>query len=180
MAWKTSPYGQFSLASGLYFQTPEFEHLRTTTSLGFEQARHYILNYQWNKDRRIFRLEGYYKTYHNLVTFQSDSEILTSGHANAGDGYARGVDLFYRDSYKTFKKVDFWVSYSFLDTERTYRDFPEASTPYFASAHNFSWVGKYFIEDVNIQLGMTYSHASGRPYEDPNEVGFPNPKDPGI
>ncbi|MEM6629973.1 MAG: TonB-dependent receptor [Bacteroidota bacterium] len=178
MAWKTSSYGQFSLASGIYFQTPEYEHLRSTQSLGFEQARHYILNYQWNKDRRIFRLEGYYKTYHDLITFRSESDIITSGHANTGDGYARGVDFFYRDSYKTFKKVDFWVSYSFLDTERTYRDFPVASTPYFASAHNFSWVGKYFIEDVNIQLGMTYSHSSGRPFEDPNEEGFQTQRTP--
>ena len=178
LAWKTSSYGQFSLASGIYYQTPEYEHLRRTQSLDFEQAHHYILNYQWNKDRRIFRVEGYYKTYHELITFQSISDVLSSHHANGGKGYARGLDIFYRDSYKSLKKVDFWLSYSFLDTERTYRDFPEASTPYFASKHNLSWVGKYFVDDLNIQLGLTYSHASGRPYEDPNEEGFQTHKTP--
>ena len=171
-AYKLNDKSQFSFASGIFYQSPEFELLRVSQDLEFEQARHYILNYQWTEGRRIFRVEGFYKGYQNLVTFQSQSEIIRSDFQNEGEGYAQGVDVFYRDNNESIKNLDVWFSYSYLDTERRFRDFPTTSTPYFASKHNFSGVGKYFINDLNLQLGLTYSVASSRPYHNPNVEGF--------
>jgi len=83
--------------------------------------------------------------------------------------------VFWRDS-KSIKNLDYWVSYSFLDTERDYRSFPAAAQPSFVNKHNMSIVGKYWINDLRSQLGLTYAYASGRNYTNPNASGFLNAK----
>lgn len=168
VAYKTSPKAQVSFAYGQFYQNPENELLRFNTSIDFERADHYMLNYQVMKDSRIFRAEAYLKNYKNLVKFDKQSPWLSS---NEGDGYARGVDVFFRDR-KSIKKGDYWISYSYLDTERDYRDFPVAATPNFASKHNVSVVYKHWIHKWSTAIGVTYSYGSGRPYDDPNVTGF--------
>ncbi|MBK7872833.1 MAG: hypothetical protein IPJ74_20245 [Saprospiraceae bacterium] len=126
------------------------------------------MNYQYTKDRRIFRVEGYYKDYNNLIKYDTDTPWLSE---NLGDGYARGLDLFFRDS-RSVKNTDFWVSYSFLDTERDYLDFPIQATPIFASRHNISMVAKRWFPKIATSMGLTYAFVSPRPYNDPNSAEF--------
>ena len=68
--------------------------------------------------------------------------------------------------------MDYWASYSYLNTERDYRNFREKATPNFAPKHNLSLVTKYFIEDWRSQVGFSYSYGSGRPYDNPNTAEF--------
>lgn len=171
MAYKTSEAGQISMAYGQFFQTPEYVLMRTTQNLKYERADHYILNYQWMKNRQIFRLEGYYKTYDQLVKQDPTAPYDPLGISNEGNGYARGIDIFWRDR-KTFRQMDYWVSYSFLDTKRDYRAFPELAIPTFASKHNLSIVTKRYVSKLSTQFGLTYAFASPRPYHDPNAAGF--------
>jgi hypothetical protein len=100
-----------------------------------------------------------------------------SGLNNSGSGYARGVEFFWRDK-QSIKKLDYWISYSLLDTKRNYLNFPTSATPTFASKHNFSIVGKYFITKMKSQLGATWTFASGRPYNNPNEELFNHGRTP--
>jgi hypothetical protein len=100
-----------------------------------------------------------------------------SVYSNEGHGYARGVDLFWRDS-ETFRNVDYWLSYSFLDTERLYRDYPSKSTPGFASRHNLSLVYKHFVEELRSQIGLTFAWASSRSYHNPNQDVFNSGRTP--
>jgi hypothetical protein len=46
------------------------------------------------------------------------------------------------------------------------------ATPVFVSRHNFSFVYKHFFPRLKTQFGITYSFASGRPYNDPNKEAF--------
>lgn len=161
---KTGIHSQVSLAYGRFYQNPEDEYL-VIKPLGFEQADHYILKYETNTPERNFRIEGYYKDYNKLT--RESSGVLS----NSGSGYAKGFELFWRDK-KTLKNSDYWVSYSFLDTKRDFRDFPAAATPGFAAKHTFSTVYKQFINDINSQVGATYTFASGRPYVNPNNPVF--------
>lgn len=62
--------------------------------------------------------------------------------SNDGFGYAKGIDIFWRQNQK-IKNTDYWISYSYLDTERDFRNYPTAATPNFASTHNLSIVGKH-------------------------------------
>lgn len=160
---------QVSLAYGTFNQSGPEEFIRIKNDLRDEKAEHLILNYQWNKSGRTFRVEGYHKKYNDLIKYNDPIEATT--FTNGGDGYANGVDFFWRDN-KTLKGVDYWVSYSYLDTERDYRNYPGTATPTFASNHNLSVVFKGFINPIKTQVGATYSFASPRKYNDPNASEF--------
>jgi len=170
-AYKSGTYSQFSFAWGLYRQKPENEYLRFAPQLSPEKADHYILNFQYRKHRRTFRVEGYLKYYDKLVKFSSPYSPLATDYNNDGHGSAQGIDLFWRDS-ESLRGSDYWISYSFLNTSRDYQDYPESVVPSFASAHNLSVVYKRFFERLKILGGITYSFASGRPYNDPNSPVF--------
>ncbi len=170
-AYKTGTYSQVSLAWGLYRQKPENEYLQFAPALSHERADHYILNFQYRKHRRTFRVEGYFKQYDQLVKYSSLYSPLAADYSNDGYGTARGIDVFWRDS-ESLRGSDYWISYSFLNTSRNYQNYPESAVPSFASAHNLSVVYKRFFEGLNTLFGITYSFASGRPYNDMNTNGF--------
>ncbi len=171
LAYKVSENGQFSFAYGDFYQSPSNTYLRYNEDLNSEKAAHYIFNYQHITDGRIFRAETYYKKYDDLIKYNTQYVIPTSNLSNAGDGFASGLDLFWRDS-KTFKKLDYWLSYSFLETERNYKNYPTTAKPRFGAKHNLSVVSKYWVEKWRSQLGLSYSFASGRSYTNPNTGGF--------
>jgi outer membrane cobalamin receptor len=148
--------------------------LNQDQQLTHEKAEHFILNYQLIENNRTFRIETYYKRYDDLVKFVDGDPTRLN---QQGKGYATGLELFWRDN-QSIRNVDYWISYSFLDTQREYLEFPYAATPSFASAHNFSFVYKHFIRQIKSQLGFTYSYTSGRPYNDPNTEVFNGMKTP--
>lgn len=181
MAYKVSKNSQFSLAYGDFSQSPSVDYIKYSKGHQFESERasHYILNFQYSKDSQTFRAETYYKAYANLVTYDTPSIAFNSVFTNNGSGYAKGLDLFWRDG-KSIKNLEYWLSYSYIDTKREYRNFPTAATPNFVADHSLSLVTKYFITDWRSQVGFTNSFSSGRPYNNPNETQFMNGKTKGY
>ena len=175
LAYKVSKYQQFSMAYGAFEQAPKSDYLKYTAQLQAEKAQHYILSYEFNKDKQIFKAEIYYKNYDNLVKFDTNSPAYNSNYNNSGTGYARGLELFWRDN-KNLKNLEYWVSYSFIDTQRDYANFPKQATPSFVADHTLNLVTKYWISDWRSQIGATYTFSSGRPYNNPNETAFMNEK----
>lgn len=171
LAYKTSKNGQVSLAYGNFFQNPNSSILKFEQDLKAQMTSHYIFNYQYVNDGRIFRAEAYRKDYDNLVKFDTAFESFDSNFNSSGDGYAQGIDIFWRDN-TSFKNLDYWLSYSYLDTERNHRNFETSAQPNFATDHNISIVGKYWIDNWKSQVGLAYSYASGRPYTNPNTNEF--------
>lgn len=168
IAYKTGKNSQVSLAYGDFYQKPPdslFRYITDNFTFEFEKATHYILNYQYVDENRTFRIEPYYKLYDNLVK-------TIPSITNKGFGYARGVDVFWRDK-KTLKYTDYWISYSYLDTKRNYQNFPNEETPNFASEHTLSIVYKRWIPKFNISVGATYVFATGRPTYDVSNPVFP-------
>ncbi len=165
LAYKPGKLGQFSMAYGKFRQSAQNQYVRWNNQLNQEKAEHFILNYQIMTHRRTFRVEAYYKRYDQLTKFENGNPYRLN---NQGNGYAKGVELFWRDN-ATIKNVDYWVSYSFLDTRRDYLNFPSSAIPSFASAHNLSFVYKHFITSWKSQLGFTYSYSSARTYYNPNK-----------
>ncbi len=170
-AFKTSKNSQLSVAYGDFYQQPNNEVLKYTQDLQAQKTQHYIINYQFTANNRIFRAELYRKDYTNLVTYDTNNPIFSSEFTSGGDGYAQGLDLFWRDN-KSIDDIDYWLSYSYLDTEREYQNYPMAATPSFANTHNLSVVAKYWVEDWKSQFGFSYLFGSGRTYTNPNEDGF--------
>ncbi|PCE65056.1 TonB-dependent receptor [Sediminicola luteus] len=164
-------HGQVSLAYGGYWQAPLRDYLKYDSGLTTEKTRHFILNYQYLNKGKTFRAETYYKAYRDLVKYDTDLPMFNSDFSNSGDGYATGLDLFWRDN-NGIKNLDYWASYSYLDTKRDYRNFESEAVPSFAPKHNLSLVGKYFVSKWRSQIGLSYSFASGRTYDNPNSDGF--------
>lgn len=170
-AYKTGKKSQLSLAYGDFYQNPGNDFLKFSQDFEAQKTQHYIANYQYSDNGRIFRAEAYRKVYDNLVTFNTEFAGLDSEYGNNGDGYAQGIDVFWRDN-TSIKNMDYWVSYSLLDSERQYLNYPEQAQAPFANTHNLSIVTKYFIEDWKSQVGFAYQYASGRTFTNPNRVGF--------
>lgn len=171
LAYKSGEMGQFSLAYGDFYQNPLTEYLKFQPNLETEKTSHYIFNYQYLDNGKTFRAEAYYKDYDGLVKFNTRIPQFNSEYTNEGSAYAAGLDIFWRDN-KSIKNLDYWISYSYLNTERNYRNFRESATPNFAPKHSASIVGKYFITDLRSQVGLSYNYGSGRPYDNPNTEAF--------
>lgn len=156
LAYKTGNGGQMSIAYGIFYQKPENTYLYVTRNFGYTKATHYIINYLKNTSLQTFRVEAFYKKYEDLVK-------TYPVYNNDGTGYAKGVELFWRDK-KTFKGLDYWFSYSYLDTKRDYLNYPQQLQPGFAANHTASLVLKRFFTKINTGFNFTYSYATGRPY----------------
>lgn len=156
LAYKTGRGGQMSIAYGIFYQKPENTYLNATTRLGYTKATHYIINYIRNTTLQTFRVEAFYKKYEDLVKTYPSFD-------NSGSGYAKGLELYWRDK-KTFRGLDYWISYSYLNTQRDYLNYPQQLQPNFAADHTASLVLKRFVSSINAGFNFTYSYASGRPY----------------
>lgn len=172
IAKKLSKNGQVSFAAGRFTQEVDNRFLFGSENLIQEKANHFLFNYNFKTKKQILRLEAYYKQYDRLLTFDEEGQSFLE-LANDGEGRAYGLDLFWRAN-QMIKNVDFWVSYSWLNHKRRYREFPVEATPTFSTDHNLSLVSKIWFEKLKSQLGLTYRMASGRPYENPNTEGFLN------
>ncbi|MDF2437533.1 MAG: TonB-dependent receptor [Bacteroidota bacterium] len=164
IAYKLGEFSQVSLAYGQFYQKPDRDYLFYPQVPGYNKATHYILNMQRVDDFHTLRAEIYYKKYDNLTSTLVDT-------SNSGKGYAQGLDLFWRDK-KTFKGVDYWISYTYLDTKRQWLNYPKEVTPPFAASHTATLVFKKFFNKLNLSTGATYSYATGRPYYNPNNPNF--------
>lgn len=177
MALKTGKHGQVSLASGYFYQLAGSNYLMQGYRPDFQRAMHLMGNYQRIANNRVFRIEGYYKSYDQLVRehgvpYTPNSYRYNFGYLdNSGNGYAQGIDFFWRDK-KTIKNFDYWISYSYIDTKRLYQNYVDKVTPDYVSNHNLNVVMKYFSMKLQTNFSLTYSYASGRPYYNPQNPNF--------
>ncbi len=167
MGYSFDNNGLLSASYGVFYQKPEAGYLLQNPALRYYQATHYTLGYQKMDSYYQFRTELYYKKYADLVSFQP---VSSPTYRSGGSGYATGLDVFWRDK-KTFSKpqLQYWLSYSYLDTKRNYLDYPYAVQPGFAARHTASLTLKKFLPKLSVFAGATYTYASGRPYQNPSQ-----------
>ena len=156
LAYKISKKAQLSADYGIFYQKPINQFLLFNTEMPFMRADHYILTYQRMDAVTTFRAQVFHKGYKQLPRFGADT-------IGGGTGYAQGFELFWRDK-KTLKNFDYWITYSWLNTEREYLNFPYAIQPSFAANHTANLVVKRFFTRLNMQVNMNYQFATGRPY----------------
>lgn len=173
IAYKVSKNSQFSFAYGNFEEAPKAEYLKYSSNFKNEKAAHYILNFQYVKGTRTLRTEFYFKEYNDLVKFDTKTVQYNTKFSNEGTGYAKGLDVFWRDG-SSIKNLEYWISYSYIDTKRDYKNFSAEVTPSFVAKQNVSLVTKYWINDWKSQLGLTQQFSTGRPYNNPNEPVFMN------
>ncbi len=163
VAYQFKDNSQASVAYGLFYQNPERRILPAATGLDYSQAAHYIVQYQKISSERTFRFEAFYKKYTDLYKTSTSPTGRDLAANNNGFGHAQGLELFYRDK-KTLKNVDYWISYSYLDTKRDYLNYPQSIMPSFAANHTAAFVIKKFVLPWKTGFNMSYNFATGRPY----------------
>ncbi len=169
LAYQTTANSSVSAAYGRFYQTPDNALLLTAgPRLSFEQATHAVLTYQYTHAGRLLQVEAYHKTYAHLIRYNGFQPRNPLAFDNGGSGYARGVDLLWRDR-KTVKNLEYYLSYGFLDTRRQFRADPVSAVPTFAARHSVSVVAKYWVPVLHTQFGATASYGSPRRYHDLNQ-----------
>ena len=164
VAYKFADRSQVSFAYGIFYQNPERKYLpAAVTDLKYSKAAHYILQYQKSSTERTFRTEVFYKNYDDLFKTAPNATGREVAANNSGFGYAKGLEFFWRDK-KSVKNLDYWLSYSYLDTKRNYLNFPGSITPSFAATHTASLVAKKFVLPWKTGFNASYNFATGRPY----------------
>lgn len=166
LAYKPNKYNNVSVFYGLFNQSP-MEYIGYNHPQNYMYSDQLMVNYFYQKEKQTIRLELYQKNYKDLVRTHGDFLFTQDGK-----GYSRGVDFFWRNNGSYVKNLQYWISYSYIDTQRLYKDFPVEAQPSFVANHNLTWVGKYWIQEWRSQIGFTYQFASGRPYNNPNTDEF--------
>ena len=163
VAYKFPDNSQASFAYGIFYQNPERKYLPAMESIDYSKATHYIIQYQKINSLSTFRVEAFYKQYDDLIKTAPDNNGREVAANNNGFGNAKGVEFFWRDK-KTIRNVDYWISYSYLDTKRDFLNYPRAIQPSFATSHTASFVFKRFVLPWKTGFNMSYNFATGRPY----------------
>lgn len=171
LAYRLAQDWTTSFAYGLFYQNPESKYINGPANLDFQKSQHYIFQLQRASDGRSLRLEAFYKKYDQLIKFKNleyvdnQNQYVQTADNNNGYGFAKGVEIFWRDK-KTFENIDYWISYSFLDSKRDFMNYPVSVKPSFASEHTISAVAKRFIPEWKAGINLSYTYAKGRPYYD--------------
>lgn len=163
LAYQLGKHSSAGFAYGIFYQNPERKYLPSSTLLNFSKAAHYILQYQLLTGVQTLRAEIFYKKYDDLYKTGFNNLGREVAASNNGNGFAKGFEIFWRDK-KTIKSVDYWISYSFLDTKRDFLNFPSSIQPSFAAKHTAAFVFKKFILPWKTQFNLSYNFATGRPY----------------
>lgn len=161
MAYRLSKSWTTSLAYGIFYQNPE-NKLIGNYHLNYQKAEHYILQIQKNAEGRSLRLEAFYKKYDDLIKTKLENYRPVAINNN-GNGFAKGVELFWRDK-KSLKNIDYWISYSYLNSERNFQNYDRNLFPSFAAEHTLSLVAKKFVTPWKTGFNISYNYASGRPF----------------
>lgn len=172
LAYRISKDWTTSFAYGIFYQNPESRYL-FSNQFDFQRADHYIFQVQRNSDGRTLRFEAFYKKYDELIKTTALSNLNPAipnnqyqvAYDNGGKGFAKGIELFWRDR-KTFKDIDYWLTYSYLDSKRDFLNYPFSLAPNFASKHTFNAVAKKFVTDWKTGFNLSYTYSTGRPYYD--------------
>lgn len=148
-------------AIGIYHQYADLQYYAQSNNFDLkpQQATHYILGYEFNKNNGVFvfRVEGYYKDYKNLALRNQNGFLYSSD----GKGIAKGVDVFIKSTI--VNKYSAWISYAYTDSKRKQYDAINISPAAYDITHNLSLVGSYNITN-NLITGFTYRISTGRPF----------------
>lgn len=171
LAYRLAKNWTTSFAYGLFFQNPESKYINSSADLDFQKSQHYIFQVQRSTEGRSLRFEAFYKKYDELIKTQNivpnsnQNQQVQTAFNNNGNGFAKGLEVFWRDK-KTFENIDYWISYSFLDSKRDFLNYPVSLKPNFAAEHTLSVVAKRFIPEWKTGVNLSYTYAKGRPYYD--------------
>lgn len=171
----------FSGIIGRYTQQPENSYLVRRPELDSEVCVQYNLGAQYEHEGRFYKAELYYKDYNRLALTETNALAETNADTgtarltSGGHGHSRGIDLFFHDR-ALLKNFEYQFAYTYNISKRKYQEYPELTTPQYATRHNAAVVLKYSVPRLHSIIGLTNRFSSGRPYHNPALPGLMNDK----
>lgn len=154
---KFKDYHILSFSAGTYFQDPGYDYLKLNKNLDCSKSDNITWTYAYAKNKSKFQVDTYYKKYTHLVTYK-EGELFHTNISNKGDGYAYGMDFFLK-GYK--KMLEYWVSYSYIDSRRLHQSYIGKRMPDLISGHLLKLDLKYWISPIRSLIGAGYHIESG-------------------
>ena len=156
---------EFRVAWGIYHQyaLPYQYDMAALQQLKPQRAQHFIAGFHVENQAWQARVEGYLKPYDKLVIENNENEFT-----NAGEGMARGLDVFFKYGGFLQTRVNGWLSYSYLTSNRTQLRYTaedavfERGPSSFDISHNLTLVAKARVVGF-WSAGFTFRYATGRP-----------------
>lgn len=158
---------------GRYTQQSENSYLVRRPQLDSEVCVQYNLGAQYEHEGRFYKAELYYKDYNRLALTETNAETGTTFLTSGGHGHSRGIDLFFHDR-ALLKNFEYQFAYTYNISKRKYHEYPELTTPQYATRHNAAVVLKYSVPRLHSIIGLTNRFSSGRPYHNPALPGLMN------
>lgn len=158
---------------GRYTQQPENSYLVRRPELDSEVCVQYNLGAQYEHEGRFYKAELYYKDYNRLAMAETNADTGTARLTSGGHGHSRGIDLFFHDR-ALLKNFEYQFAYTYNISKRKYHEYPELTTPQYATRHNAAVVLKYSVPRLHSIIGLTNRFSSGRPYHNPALPGLMN------
>ena len=96
LGYRISKEWTSSLAYGIFYQNPESKYYNANYNPNYQRADHYVFQVQRSAEGRSLRLETFYKKYEDLLKTTTNFYRPIAINNN-GSGYAKGLELFWRD-----------------------------------------------------------------------------------
>lgn len=161
LSHELGPQTRLNLAGGVYYQLPELRVIvqdKENRYLKAERSIHAIAGVtQFLGERYRLTVETYYKKFDDLI---ARPDRTNQRYANAGDGYAWGIDVSLLRRF-----VDHFygqVNYSFAYARRDDHDGNGPYAPDFNQPHNFNILVGYQFNKA-WSASAKWKYATGRP-----------------
>jgi hypothetical protein len=146
-----------SFTAGKYFQNPDNVYLKYNKNINWLNSNNVTLSYVYAKKQGKLQVDGYYKKYSNLITYKEENLYYTN-ISNNGNGYAYGLDIFWKGRMKL---LEYWFSYSYINSERLYKSYENERTPDLISDNLLKIDLKYWLGFAKSLLGVGYFFDTG-------------------
>ena len=172
----------FSLATGLYYQTPFYKELRDTTTVNgvtiatlnnkikSQRSIHFIaaMDYRFKVKERPYKFtaEAYYKLLSNLIPYNVNNVKVTYYGQNMAEGHTAGID------FKLFGEfvpgTDSWVTFSLMSTKQKVngKSIPLPTDQRYAINLHFT---DYFPGTDKWKMTLKLAYADGLPFGPPHK-----------
>jgi signal peptidase I len=146
-----------SFTAGTYYQNPANDYLILNKDLDFTKSDNVTLSYAYAKKQSKLQIDTYYKLYGDLITYK-EGEMYYENIGNNGYGYAYGVDFFWKGYVKM---LEYWVSYSYIDSKRKYQAYVNERMPDMISNNLLKFDLKYWYNPIRTMISVGYYIDSG-------------------
>ncbi|MAB47158.1 MAG: TonB-dependent receptor [Flavobacteriaceae bacterium] len=130
------------------------------------QSRQASLGLSYSKSGWLISAEGYYKKIKGIITQSQGFQNQYEFERTSGSNEVRGLDFIVRKRLNNFNS---WLSYSFMNSDYSFNDLPEATFPSnYDIRHAITLGTNYTTGKLKVSAGLNWN--SGRPTTTPVEA----------